>query len=248
MKKILKIIAVILLLLILATGIGFYIYVSDPYQPHQTAVENLVPSDSVKLTVDSKKEIVFEPEEIKAGFIFYPGGLVEYESYAPLLHRLADQGILCVMEHMPCDLAVLNMDAAEGIQERWPEVETWYIGGHSLGGAMASSYLGSCQEDYEGLILLAAFSASDLSEKDIRVLSLYGSEDQVMNRDSYDKYRPNLPSDLTEIEIPGGCHAWFGSYGKQKGDGEASITPEEQWDFTVEVIISWMGFIYTTNR
>ena len=58
--------------------------------------------------------------------------------YAPLLHDLAEDGILCVLVKMPCNLAVLDMNAADGIPECFPEVTDWYIGGHSLGGAMAA--------------------------------------------------------------------------------------------------------------
>ena len=81
---------------------------------------------------------VFAPESPTAGLIFYPGGKVENTAYAPLLHDLAEGGILCVLVKMPCNLAVLGMNAADGIPECFPEVTDWYIGGHSLGGAMAA--------------------------------------------------------------------------------------------------------------
>ena len=51
---------------------------------------------------------VFLPEEINAGFIFYPGGFVETQSYAPLMQECAKQGILCVLVKMPFHLAVFN--------------------------------------------------------------------------------------------------------------------------------------------
>ncbi|MDF1522513.1 MAG: hypothetical protein P1P87_06805, partial [Trueperaceae bacterium] len=36
---------------------------------------------------------VFEPDEAPiAGFVFYPGGLVDADAYAPLMQRLADGG------------------------------------------------------------------------------------------------------------------------------------------------------------
>ena len=46
--------------------------------------------------------------------------------------------ILCVLVKMPCNLAVLDRNAADSIPERFSEVTDWYIGGHSLGGAMAA--------------------------------------------------------------------------------------------------------------
>ena len=91
-------------------------------------------------------------------------------------------------------------------------------------------------EEFEGLVLLAAYSTSDLSGSGLQVLSVYGSEDRVLNMDSYEKYRENLPADFTEVVIPGGCHAYFGCYGAQKGDGTPGITNEEQIRRTAEAI------------
>ena len=83
---------------------------------------------------------------------------------------------------MPCNLAVLDSNAADGIAEQYPDIETWFIGGHSLGGAMAASYAAGHSDELDGLILLAAYSTEDLSGSDLAVLSIYGSEDQVLNR------------------------------------------------------------------
>ena len=138
---------------------------------------------------------------------------------------------------MPFNLAVLDMNAADGIQEQYPEIENWYIGGHSLGGSMAASYLEKNVDDYEGLILLGSYSTADLSETDLDVLSIYGSEDKVMNHEKYADNKANLPDDFTEIIIDGGCHAYFGMYGAQDGDGTPTISNEEQISITAENIV-----------
>ena len=36
---------------------------------------------------------------------------------------------------MPCNLAVLDMNAADGIAEQYPDIDAWYIGGDSPRGA-----------------------------------------------------------------------------------------------------------------
>ena len=41
--------------------------------------------------------------------------------------------------------------------------------------------------------------------------------------------------------IEGGCHAYFGMYGEQKGDGRATITHTEQIAQTVEAIVELTG-------
>jgi len=148
----------------------------------------------------------------------------------------ADKGILCVLIEMPFNLAVLDMNAAEGIMSRYPEIENWYIGGHSLGGSMAASYLSKNVDEFEGLILLGSYSTADLSGTDLDVLSIYGSEDKVMNYEKYTNNKTNLPKDFTEVVIDGGCHAGFGMYGAQDGDGIPIISNEEQIRLTAEKI------------
>lgn len=141
---------------------------------------------------------------------------------------------------MPCNLAVLDMNAADGIHEDFPEVNSWYIGGHSLGGAMAASYAAKHTDELDGLVLLAAYSTADLTGSRLRVYSTYGSEDGVMNREKYEADRSNLPANTTEVVIDGGCHAGFGSYGSQAGDGTPTISGEDQQQQTANALAAWM--------
>ena len=106
---------------------------------------------------------------------------------------------------------------------------------------MAAGYAAAHEKDFDGLILLAAYSAKDLSQTTLRILSVYGSEDGVMNRESYEKNRANLPADTTEVVLDGGCHAQFGSYGPQDGDGIPTISGEEQVRQTAEAIAAFVG-------
>ena len=236
MKKRTKIILSVCLALLLVIGIGGYAYVSDYYHADETALEAMAyQTDRVQAEQDGDV-IWFVPEEPTAGLIFYPGGKVEPTAYAPLLHACAENGILCALVQMPGNLAVLDANAADGLQEAYPEITSWYIAGHSLGGAMASNYAAAHAEDFDGLILLAAYSTKDLTGTPLRVLSVYGSEDGVMNRESYEKNRANLPADTTEVVLDGGCHAQFGCYGPQAGDGIPAISGEEQIRQTTEAI------------
>ena len=93
---------------------------------------------------------------------------------------------------------------------------------------MAAGYAADHSNELDGLILLAAYSTKDLNGSGLEVLSVYGSEDRVLNRERYEEYRGHLPSEAAEIVIEGGCHAGFGSYGPQEGDGTPTITGEEQ--------------------
>lgn len=221
--------------IILIAFIAIMIYLNIYYSANEYAKAEL---ESTELVEVYKEEdyYVFAPKEYDTGIIFYPGGKVEATAYAPLLKQLAPKGILCVLCEMPFRLAVFNSSAAEGIPEKF-DVDHWYLAGHSLGGSMAASYLENHLSDFEGLILLGSYSTVDLSKSNLNVLSIYGEFDGVLNRKKYEESLSNLPSNYKEFVIEGGCHACFGAYGKQDGDGIPTISNEEQIAQTVEFII-----------
>ena len=215
-------------------------YLNDYYKADVQAVESYEVLNEVSKEVLEDGTIVYAPEKADTGLIFYPGGKVEYTAYEPLMKALASEGIMSVLVKMPFHLAVFDVNAADGIQEQYPDITKWYIGGHSLGGSMAAAYLGDHAEEYDGLILLGSYSTEDLSQTSLKVLSVYGSEDKVINYENYVASKSNLPADFTEVIIEGGCHAYFGMYGAQEGDGTPSISNEEQIMQTVYAIMEFV--------
>ena len=226
--------------LVLLLAIVCVWYVNDYYRADKTAMEAFELASHVSRTVLSDGTVIFEPEQAEAGFIFYPGGKVEHTAYEPLLQTLAAEGVLCALVEMPLRLAILDINASEGFREQYTEVEEWYIGGHSLGGSAAAMYLEEHADEFKGLILLGSYSTVDLSEGELEVLSVYGSEDKVLNKDNYLECKENLPKDFTEFVIEGGCHAYFGVYGEQAGDGTPTISNVEQIQMTVEQVADFM--------
>lgn len=190
----------------------------------------------------SSRDIVLVPENAERGFVFYPGAKVSFESYLPLLVKIANQGVLCAVVNMPLDYAFNGIGRAGDFPGRYTQIKDWYVGGHSLGGSMAASFLTNRTKakNFKGLVLLASFSTADLSDSGLKVLSAYGSNDKVLSIESYGKYRKNLPQDLIEVVVEGGNHAGFGNYGAQKGDGEATITWEEQQSIAAKAIVELM--------
>ncbi len=239
-KRIMIWLTAIAVVLALAVG-GCVWYVSDYYRADLDGIEAFAADCDVTKTVLGDGRIAYGEADAAAGFIFYPGGKVEYTAYEPLMLALASRGVLCIVIEMPCNLAVLDVNAADGICEGYPAVSRWYMGGHSLGGSMAASYVAKHSEAFAGIVLLGAYSTADLSETPLNVLSIFGSEDGVMNRTKYVECREYLPSDFTEIEIKGGCHAYFGMYGEQNGDGTPSISAEEQIRMTAGYIADFVG-------
>ena len=235
-----KIILSIVMVLILSLIGGTVYYINDYYKADEVAV-SLITAPKTNVTVTEENGVyTFNSENATKGVIFYPGGKVEAIAYAPLMQALAEKGVLSVLVTMPGNLAVLDMNAADGIREKYPEIESWYMSGHSLGGSMAASYIAENSKEFDGIILLASYSTADLSNSGLDVLSLYGSNDGVLNMEKYEEYKSNLPEDFREVVITGGCHAYFGAYGEQEGDKKATITREEQVEITVNEILQFI--------
>jgi dienelactone hydrolase len=225
-----KILLTILLILIIIFG-GFFVWSSTPLGPAPDALQALESGDGVQV-VKEQSWFLFQPEigDPRVGFIFYPGGRVDYRSYAPTLRELAAQGNLVALVRMPLNLAVLDAGKAAEVMAAHPEIGIWAVGGHSLGGAMAANYVFKNPGAVAGLVLWAAYPASsnDLSSYDLQVISLYGTQDGVLKWDNLDASHALLPPDTLWSPIEGGNHAGFGSYGAQPGDNPASISAVEQ--------------------
>lgn len=229
LRNILLSIFIPILSLILIVAIIFFIYTSKYYHATSDTSDYLVSNESVEV-IEYKHYYMFKSTNSVSdrGYIFYPGGKVEARAYAPMLNIIAESGITTFLVKMPFNLAIFDMNRADDIKDKYDDIDKWYIGGHSLGGAMASSYLAKNKEDYKGLVLLGAYSTKDLSDTNLAVLSIIASNDLILNKDKYNKYKSNLPSDMIEYIVEGGIHSYFGDYGHQKNDGIASITKEEQ--------------------
>lgn len=230
-KKIRISIFIILIVMIILIG-GFYIYTLDYYRADNEAIQ-VISTGSKDLEISDNITIFYPSEQIDtdSALIFYPGGKVEATAYAPLLSKLSSSGITAILVKMPFNLAVFDINAADDILSKLPEIKNWYIAGHSLGGAMASSYIEKNEEKFQGLILLGAYP---VNESNIPTLAIYGSNDLGLDKSK-------LKSVENKLEIIGGNHSYYGNYGEQKGDGVATITREEQQAKTVEVILEFIN-------
>ncbi|MGD8402630.1 MAG: alpha/beta hydrolase [Anaerolineales bacterium] len=227
-------------ILLLAVG-GFVVWAANPLGPEEQA---LVALESDELVSVSRGEfIVFKPTDIdpETGLIFYPGGRVDYRSYAPALREIAADGYLVVLIPAPLNLMVFAPDKADEVIPQYPHVVHWAVGGHSLGGAMAAQYAGGHVDKVEGLLLWASYPASnnDLSESGLKVLSIYGTLD-MGGMQPFDDSRALLPANTTWLVIEGGNHAQFGDYGSQPGDNPATISAADQQAQVVSATVEFL--------
>ena len=214
------------------------VYFGSYYHAGDAALTAMKGTDTVSVTA-AEYGYYFDGPGTDDLLIFYPGAKVEASSYAPLLLMLAEDGTDCRLCEMPHGMALLGKDYAEDIRAEGG-YSRWYLAGHSLGGATAAMLAEDEENDWDGLILLAAYPTGNIQEP---VLSIYGSEDEVLNQVKYEKSSEAgyWPEDFEEFIIEGGNHAQFGDYGIQKGDGAAAISAEEQQKETAGVIESWIS-------
>lgn len=238
-----KRIAIIITVLLLAMVGGGTWYVNDYY--HVVDRDGAMSDTPEVKVVKTSTGYLYDGPGEDTALIFYPGAKVQDIAYAPLLKKLAENGVDCYLVHMPGNLAIFGVNKAEEVLREAAAgeggYEHWYLAGHSLGGAMAAAFAAEHSDELEGLIFLGAYSTKDLSGADLRVLSLYGSEDQVLNREKLSESHALMPAEFTEYVIWGGNHAQYGDYGAQKGDGTATITADEQRTIVTEQILTFIS-------
>lgn len=174
------------------------------------------------------------------GIMFYPGAYVKPKAYAEMLSYWAEAGYKVIIVKMPSDLAVLAPQKAIKYMEDFPEISHWVISGHSLGGAMASDVIAKHTDTFDGLILLGSYPNKSIKDVDIAALSISAEFDQLTTAKDIEDSKAKLPDNTQFVEIKGGNHGQFGSYGVQKKDGTATISREEQHTMISEAVIPFL--------
>ena len=234
LKKIIIVIACVVSLSLIGTGI----YVSDYYRAVDIE-KYMTNGNGVKIS-EIKEGYLFDGPSEENALIFYPGAKVEETAYAPMLRELAERGVDCFLIKMPFHLAVISPNKAQRITEEY-SYKSYYLAGHSLGGAMIADFPARNGNSWAGLFLLAAYPSKALTKADFPIIFIYGENDGVLKRDKLEKGFSLVPDGYEKLIIKGGNHANFASYGKQKGDGEASISGEEQQKITTDIILETIG-------
>jgi hypothetical protein len=233
----------LVLLLIVALGaVGVGVYTApQPLLPQATA--SLAATPAVAFS-DANGRLEWSPSGASpsTGLIVYPGAKVSAAAYGPLAQTIASNGFLVVIVPMPLNFAILGIGAADGVIAAHPEIKSWAIGGHSLGGAMAAQYAaGSHPASLRGLALWASYSAADLAESGLRVVSVYGTLDAGADRITAAASRKLLPATTVYVVIEGGNHEQMGYYTGQPNDPPATISRDDQQAKVAEATLEMLA-------
>lgn len=224
MKKwIIRILLTIVVLLVVLAS-AFIIWAQFDYGPTEEAVSYSTSPDG--------NDFIFGDGDEEIGFIFYQGAKVQPEAYSYIGHQLAEDGHFVVIPQLPFNIALLGSDRGSEIIEAYPNITTWYLMGHSLGGSAAST-IAETNDKIKGIIFLASYPIDAI---DVTSLTVYGEIDGVLPVEDIEASRENLREDAVFYEIEDGNHANFGMYGEQKGDNVSPLSAQEQLDETLEAI------------
>ncbi len=224
----------VLIFIFLLIGVYCLYYVNDYNKADDASLSYINGSENVSVSKISNGLFIDGPGNDTA-LIFYPGAKIEYTSYLPLMNNLANRGVDAYLVEMPLNLAILGSDSADEIIKN-SNYSHYILAGHSLGGSMAAKY--SSNHDVDGLVLLASYPADEVK---IPVLSVYGSNDKILNLKSYNNSKSLIKGNFTEDIINGANHGQFGNCGFLKGDGNATVNSTVQQNKTVNDILDFLN-------
>ncbi|MEB5953217.1 alpha/beta hydrolase [Enterococcus innesii] len=200
---------------------------------------------ATEYSISRSNTLYFEGDKDKPLVIFYPGALVDAESYSVWAKELSDKGYSLAIVKMPFNMAFLGANRAEEIIDDL-NPNGYVIGGHSLGGVMASRFasnrLSENDDKLKGVFFFASYpdEKGNLANSKLPILSIDGSEDQIVNQINKKEALRYLPENTTIKEIEGGNHAGFGTYGQQKGELPGTLSNQEQQTILVEIMEEWL--------
>ncbi len=184
----------------------FFIYLNIG---HYKSLENM---DNYSNYIDHEEYLEFNNNS-NIGFIFYPGAKVESESYSYLSNLNANVYIA----RFPFEMAMFDYKIADKIILDNPDIDSWYIGGHSLGGVFAAEEVKLDSSKFEGIVYLASYPAKE-NDLLINELAIFGEDDLVVG--DYNKHIEALGNNAQIEVLENSNHSGFGNYGQQKGDSE----------------------------
>jgi len=230
-------------------GIVFFLWMANSMRA-QGFDKSILESDSI-ITIEETSRLIFFRPNLNlqsTGFIFFPGGLVQPEAYAPMSRTIAEQGYEVYIVKLPFGSAPLQsqeadvMNQALSLMENETLIQHWVVGGHSRGAAIGARFAYFHSNQFDGLVLIGTShpkeEAFDLSDTTLSVTKIYASNDGLASLEEVQANAIYLPEDTNWVLIEGGNHGQFGYYGKQLGDNEATISREEQQKLTIEAVLT----------
>lgn len=240
-RRVIRILLAVLTVLVLLV-VGFLVWANTVMQGERPAALEAWTDDRVSIE-SFDDSVVMTPVDAASdrGLVFIPGAKVDPYAYlAKLVDAAAETGTTVVITKPTLNLAFFDQRPLDTFTSHAPDVDEWYIGGHSLGGVRACM-MAADGEEVAGLVFFGSYCANDVSGTDLAVLSISGSEDGLSTPDKIEGAAHLVPADTTYVEIEGANHASFGNYGVQPGDGVATIPDGDVRAAITDALVAFWG-------
>lgn len=230
------------LLAVLVIAVGAFLYWANDTYTAEPAGLAAVQSDP-RVQLDDQGDVVVMTPTAPGdgpGLVFLAGAKVDPQAYAVTFQETVAEGTTVVIVKPFLNLAILERRPLDAFTDLAPDVGSWAVGGHSMGGVKACMYAESGEVD--ALVLLASYCSGDgLADRtDLDALSVSGTQDGLATPEKIDASLRDLPASTTVVRIDGASHAQFGDYGLQPGDGTPTITDEEAREQITEVLVPFL--------
>ena len=195
-----------------------------------------------RFSIEDGRTLAIRPagEAQPVGIIFYHGGRCDPLAYLQLFGELAAAGYPVYLPRMPLRLAVLGANRAADIMATNPDISSWIIGGHSMGGAMAGGLASKHQAELAGVFFIGSYIASMYAMPDsmLPALVVNGSRDFLLQQGELAACPARLPAHAEFVTLEGGDHYGFGHFTGVESEFTATITPAEQQQRTAEILFA----------
>jgi len=221
-------------------------------RPAPLALAALESDDYLDIVVGDN--IVFTPKQqtYEVGMVFYHGAETDPRVYARPLRAIAEQGYLVVAVTMPRYLAVIKPNKADEVIAGYPQISTWAIAGHSMGGAMAAQYVVQHPGKMSGLMFWDAYPSADINLKDADVIvaQIYRTDKKGKAPENFREVQNLLPESTMDFPIAGAAHTYFGDYilASHRPAPNANISLEEQMAAVIELSLEFMAVVSNSQK
>ena len=206
---------------LLVTLVGFLTYFHIVFPAERSATLDVFRDDRVQVET-SDARVIMSPagDSLPRGILYFPGARVDPYSYLYPLADIAAAGTTVVVVDPLFNMALLDSKGVSELTTGFPDITSWVLAGHSLGGVKAC--MEASHPAVTHLVLFASYCANDISDLDIEVFQVIGDRDGLLD-DSLRREAESLlpPGQHRTFTIRGANHADFGTYGPQPGDGES---------------------------
>lgn len=227
----------ILIGLILLLGM-FFFHINKTYEP-MTYTQDLMKSDSkINIIYDKDDNLVLSPynRSKKEAIIIYPSSGIGPKGYIGIGRKLASRGYKVVIAKVPMNYPFFSFDKADKIISSNQKEERWYLIAHNTSGEVAAKAAAG-NKKIGGVVFLGAYPiGEDLRLINEPVLTIWGTNDGVIDFSKFTAYKSSLPKSAQFVEIVGGNNTNFADVEIISNDNKARISTSGQQDRAVRSI------------